>query len=259
MSRNDGIERVPGRPFTYGEIELYLAGEASEETTNEIQAFLKENPGFKSDLEKWEEIQNPIPFSQVSEFIRTNTEIKNNREYENTTKTSRLGRILKGLMLPQVQGALAACLIVSVAVGVVIHQNDMRPQKAVTAKGMNQVSLMLNGHNLIQDSTYSVVKDDVLTVRYRHIDDFYLMMLYQDDMQSMQAYIGNNEAQKVAFSIKHKTFNGSIALADDFTHESVWILTSEKPFKKQDALDLIAGSSQFKDIALRKYQLHLNK
>ncbi|MGL1935009.1 MAG: hypothetical protein OCD01_08310 [Fibrobacterales bacterium] len=252
------FDKLPGRPFTYREIEQYIAGEAEEALLTAIDEYKKEYSQFNTELDEWSSISNPIPFADIAayveqESVRVETPIK---QSESSSFLSGLAQGLSRLLQPQVQGIVATCVVVAVVVGVVTLQNGPDGVKIVVAKGQESIALTLNKAAVNATQPITVSKDDVIGFTYRAVEDFYFMVLYQDDSKSIEPYVIEGEqAVKVSFSIKEKMFNGSVTLNDDFQTELVWIVTSAQSFDLKTAKRSLAQTEQFDDIDVKQYQL----
>ncbi|MGL1901967.1 MAG: hypothetical protein OCC49_07520 [Fibrobacterales bacterium] len=255
--KND-FDRLPGRPFTYKEIEQYVADEANESLSNAIVEYTSKYPQFKKELDEWSALRNPIPFSDIASYIEKESgrEEAPIRQSARSSLFSGFAQGLSRLLNPQVQGIVATCVVVAVVVGVVTMQNGPDRAMTVMAKGQESIALTLNKNAVDAAQPIPVSKGDRIGFTYRAVEDFYFMVLYQDDSKSIEPYVIEGEqALKVSFSIKEKMFNGSVTLNDDFQTELVWIVTSAQSFDLKTARRSLAQTDQSDDIDVKQYQL----
>ncbi len=208
-------EKIP-----YYRIEAYLINALNEDEKKAFEQEMLEKPELREIVEQQREITFDKSYAEVFEPV--------SRAVIDTDERSIVQKFLDMLLVPQFQLAASVSMICII---VLIVYNPQGNNEQFRAKGVSEITLLVNAQRLQENTSQSAQAGDTVKVQYRSAEDLYVQVWYRDDKGGLAPYISENgSAMKYGAVTSLTMFNQNIVLDDKWKEEEIYIMSASKPF-----------------------------
>ncbi len=218
-------EKIP-----YYRIEAFLSNALNDDEKQDFEQEMLDRPELRGIVEEQRAITFDKSYSEVFEPV--------SRAIVDADERSIVQKFLDLLLVPQFQLAASVSMI-CIIVLVVYNPQDTNEQ--YRAKGVSEITLLVNAQRLHENAPQLAHAGDTLKVQYRSSDALFVQVWYRDDKGALAPYISENgSAIKYGAVTSLTPFKQYIVLDDQWKEEEVYVMSASKPFTMKSINGVVA-------------------